>query len=246
MKIRKNWYKHLGHTLLNPIRVISSSLLFLRHAIFTLIDLGATTHYGTNLPRTIFKLFFAIIFNPFQYSIALIEYTVDLALGILDTLLLDPLRFGYEVVKQFFETRSDEFLYVPREEGEGVANIIRALGSNVGDSVGLDDVAKSKKYILKIFSHEQKEKYLEDYRFYNQIKTQECFLYSRNFAHMSTSNKQKLRLLYNWEKVRLFGIFAQAQNIPGDILKVVCRKLVDLNTNTEDEIKETSIERQLT
>ncbi|MBA3537801.1 MAG: hypothetical protein H0T84_14530 [Tatlockia sp.] len=167
---------------------------------------------------------------------------MDLVLDLLDALLLEPLRFGWEVVKQFYETRSEEFLYVPLEEYEGVANIKRALNSNgdIGNKVSLDVDIQSKKYILKILSDEKKENYLKDYRFYNQMKTQECFINSRNFSNMSISNKKKLMSfsyqLAGWEKFLLFAVVAQT-NIPSDIFNVIYRNWVDLSPTIRMKLK---------
>ena len=150
--------------------------------------------------------------------------------------MLDPLRFVYESVNQFINTKSQEYLYVPSIEFDGIDNINRTLitggKSNNRENV---DLMESQGYILRILTHEENEKYSENCRFYNLMKNQKCFEYTRNFSEMPESKIQKLASfqsqLSDWKKLRQFGIFIKNQDIPPEIYNLVRQKWVDSNKN---------------
>ncbi len=230
LRVKDDWYKNLGHSLLNPIRLMSSLLRFLHFCIVAIRP--------ENLWFKIYLLGIESIFIiPIRTFISSIECIVDLALDLLDTLLLDSVRFIYEAVEQYLDFKDEEFVYIPSVEYSGIINIINALTNRPNNHTPL----QSNHYTLEIMSHEGKNKYLENKRFYTTMKDREAFLDTGNFSNISENQKQILTSFHSqlnqWPKLRLFGSFAKNNGIPQDIYSVIRQKLVNLS-NGEVEIKE--------
>jgi hypothetical protein len=173
-------------------------------------------------------VFSVVIFFPFHLIVALAEASVDLVLNGLDTLLLDPLRFGYEVAEQFFQNISHEYLYIPSEEYEGVKNINYIATNNLNNDRFQNQVTQSQRYTLSLFFTDKgKEQYLEEFKFYKRMKEMDCF------------ETKTLRLFCEWKKFRQLKILAPDISMPDDVLKTITDKLIDLS-DSDQSVKSTT------
>ncbi|MBA3535855.1 MAG: hypothetical protein H0T84_04490 [Tatlockia sp.] len=240
---RADWYIHLGHSLLNPFRMLSSLLLFLHNSVDAILESGESyTFSNPTVHLMVFKAMSAIIFVPLRLLVGVMEATVDLGLSILDSLFLDPIRFGYEVISQHLETKSMEYLYVPYEECDGIRKIEFWLRNPVPHTTATSLVAGTKNYILKIVTEEEKNKYVEDKRFYYQMKNRDEFATSTSFSKMSEEQKFQLSSFHSQlgqaPKLLQFGLFCQsAGEGMQDIYHHVAQSLLDLNKPKQPETK---------
>ncbi len=239
--IQENWYKHLFSSLLNPIKLVSSALRFLHRSVDTFYELGTETRTESSLPRLLLKGISALFFIPIRLLVSLIEKTVDLGLSVLETLFIEPLRFGYEVVEQLLETWDKEYVYTPIEESNGIMHINNALDSHVYR----DQIIETEQFNLKTLTYDEKINYIKDKNFYNQMKSTGLFANTANFQHISGEQRTKIKTfesqLDQWKKLRLFGVFAQSQVGVPDINNVISKNLVDLvEADVEAEVKKTT------
>ncbi|MBA3537818.1 MAG: hypothetical protein H0T84_14615 [Tatlockia sp.] len=220
----EEWYKNLGHTLLNPLRILSSLLRFFHFSLDALIDLIKPYDH---LARAGLRILSVVIFYPFHFLAAVAESTVDFVLNCLDTLLIDPLRFGYEVAQQGLQTLFSEYFYVSSEEYDGVAYINLAINGNVNNRFETK-VTQSENYTLTLFTDNEKETYIEESQFYKRMKDNLFFSKSDNFLKLSKTEKQTLTLLNDWKKFRQLKLLESDVSLPDDVLSVISIKLMDL------------------
>ncbi|MBA3537816.1 MAG: hypothetical protein H0T84_14605 [Tatlockia sp.] len=223
-----DWYKTLGHTLLNPIKIVSfllrlfhCSLVALVFSVLNYCVLAEALRWTTQM-----------LFLPLHVVVAIAEASVDLVLNCLDTLLLDPLRFVHEIAKQFLflQNKSHEFVYIPSEEYGGIDNIDNILKINQSNDRFKNLVTQSTNQTLSLFFTDAgKEQYLEESRFYKRMKEMDYFANSQNFSQMSKAKIQTLKLFSEWKKFRQLKILAPDISMPDDVLNVVTEKLIDLS-----------------
>ncbi|MBA3535585.1 MAG: hypothetical protein H0T84_03085 [Tatlockia sp.] len=226
----QNWHKNIIHSLINPVRVISSLLRFLHLSINRIFEIGDKDLYESSISRRLLKLFSAFIFVPLRLVASLIQSSVDLVLNTIDLLLLEPIRFFYEAVEQYLDFKDEEFIYIPTEEYKGIVYINNALNRPI-----THNPLQSKHFTLEVMAQEGKNRYLGDRRFYVQMKNREEFSKTHNFSKMDDKLTHELTSFHSqlseWKRVRQFGIFAQNQGIPQDICNIVGQNLADLVKN---------------
>lgn len=118
--LKKDWYENLGHTLVNPLRIISSLLRFLHRTVDAIFEIGAENGTESSLGRKFFKGLSAFLFLPVRLLVGVVEAAVDFVLDTLHTLLIEPWSFAYETGKQLVTTWSKELLYIPDKEYKGI------------------------------------------------------------------------------------------------------------------------------
>ncbi|MBA2711399.1 MAG: hypothetical protein H0U57_12510 [Tatlockia sp.] len=117
------------------------------------------------------------------------------------------------MIDQFLESRSKEYLYVPRNENFGIMKIKDKLdGTLTYDDNSL--ICTSHNFALKLLTTEEKKNYMEDKRFYDLMKDREDFLNTGNFSfRMPDRQLHQLSSFYSQHcqipRLLQFGLFCQ-------------------------------------
>ncbi|MBA3537856.1 MAG: hypothetical protein H0T84_14810, partial [Tatlockia sp.] len=185
---------------LNPLKLISSTLMFLHFFFINCFNFI----FSSETPREVFKWVIQLLFFPLHLIAAIAEFSIDLVLISFDSLVLDPIRFIYEAVEEFINPA--DYLYVPSEEYKGVRNI--SLERN--EERFHNSIIKSENYTLSYFFNDKgKKTYLEESKFYKRMKEKKYFANTDNFSIMSKDEKRTLSLLSDWKKFRQLSFFAK-------------------------------------
>ncbi|MBA2708997.1 MAG: hypothetical protein H0U57_00150 [Tatlockia sp.] len=146
------------------------------------------------------------------------------------------------MVDQFLESRSKEYLYVPRNENFGIMKIKDKVN---GTFTYNDDslISTSHNFALKLLTTEEKKNYIEDKRFYNLMKDREEFSGTGNFCfRMPDEQVHQLSWFHSQHcqipKLLQFGFFCQsAGDGMQDIYKLIAKMLFDVSKPEEAENK---------
>ncbi len=115
------------HTVINPVRLITSLLTFIHRTIDTTFEIGSSRRGPSNGLRIGLKSLSALLFLPLRLLSSTIEGCVDTGLNFLKHITLSPIAFLYQSIKQTITTFNKSTFLSTVEQLQGGKSVRRLI-----------------------------------------------------------------------------------------------------------------------